>query len=206
VAWWIVRQRKRLGDRVQGAREWRTLALAVALPGATFALGHAAVDERAPEIVARAPTGEPVVADALPEGARAIHVRFTAGISLEGVRIAKQEIGPDDTQYIELDWKTEPGAERGLGIFMHLAPSDGTEQRGDHVLLSSTLDLEDAPPGKILRDVVPLSIGEVAKGKKWTVWVGLWRARRDGSRVRVSEAVGAEVGDDRVNVGRYEVH
>jgi hypothetical protein len=205
VGLWIVRERRRRGDRVRGA-QWRALALAVVLPGAAFALVHAGIDERAPEIVPRAPTGEPVIADALPEGARAMHVRFGAGISLEGVRIAKPEIGPDDTQYIELDWKTEPGAERGLGIFMHLAPSEGIEQRGDHVLLSSTLDLEDAPPGKILRDVVPLSIGEEARNKKWTVWVGLWRARRDGSRVKVSEVVGGEVADDRVNVGRYEVH
>jgi hypothetical protein len=155
--------------------------------------------------VPRAPSGEPVIVDVLPPDARAIHVRFAARISLEGVRIAKHEIAPGDTQYIELDWKTEPGAERGLGIFVHLAPSEGTEQRGDHVLLSSTLDLEDAPPGKLLRDIVPLSIGEEARNKTWTVWVGLWRARRDGSRVRVGDAVKAEIADDRVNVGRYEV-
>jgi hypothetical protein len=201
---WIA-SRARRQRYVRSAREWLLFGAAALVPAAALATTRALVTEITPEIVPRAPTGEAVIAEALPADAHKMHVRFDAGISLEGVRVAKPVLAPDDVQYVELDWKTEPSAERGLGIFVHLAPSDGTEQRGDHVLLSSTLDLEDAPPGKILRDIVPISIGEIARGKTWTVWVGLWRARRDGSRVKVSGAEGAQVTDDRVNAGTYEV-
>ena len=54
---------------------------------------------------------------------------------------------------------------------------------GDHVLLSGVIAPEDAPPDKILRDVIPLYLPEDARGKTWKVYVGLWHVRRGGSRV-----------------------
>jgi hypothetical protein len=73
------------------------------------------------------------------------------------------------------------------------------------VLLSSVLDLEDAPPDKTLRDVMPLWVPEDSRGKTWKVWVGLWRIRRGGERVDVTDSGQAIVDKDRVLAATFDV-
>ena len=88
---------------------------------------------------------------------------------------------------------------------MHVELPDGSGMNGDHVLLSSVLDLEDAPPGKTLRDVLPLWVPEDASGKKYKVYVGLWRVRRGGDRLTLVDPGKGESDKDRVMVASFEV-
>ena len=73
------------------------------------------------------------------------------------------------------------------------------------VLLSSVLDLEDAPPGKTLRDVMPLWVPEDAHGKTWKVWVGLWQIQYGGERVHLADPGQATADGDRVLAATFVV-
>jgi hypothetical protein len=88
---------------------------------------------------------------------------------------------------------------------MHIVPSAGKAMNGDHVLLSQVLDLEDAPSGKILRDVMPLWVPVDGGGKMWKVRVGLWRVRHGGTRVPVVESGHAIVDQDAVIAVAFDV-
>lgn len=150
--------------------------------------------------------GRPVVVAGLPPGTTALGARFASGVVLEGVHVTSLRPAAGTDLTLELDWKRDAAIEKGLGIFMHLEASEGKGMNGDHVLLSSVLDLEDAPPGKTLRDVMPLWVPEDSRGKTWKVYVGLWQIRRGGERVPIVDAGRASISGDRVLVATIEVH
>jgi len=52
---------------------------------------------------------------------------------------------------------------------------------------------------------MPLWVPEDSRGKKWKVWVGLWRVRRGGERVKVTGPGQASIDQDRVLAASYEV-
>jgi hypothetical protein len=90
-------------------------------------------------------------------------------------------------------------------VFVHIEPDQGKRFDGDHVQLSQVLTFDAAPPGKILRDILPITFPEDARGKKWKVWVGLWRVQRGGARVSVEDSGSATVQDGRVFIGTIDV-
>jgi hypothetical protein len=149
--------------------------------------------------------GRPVIADAPTPGMQPLEAHFDSGVILEGARLSNPHPSAGTDLVLELDWRRRPDIEKGLGIFMHIEPSSGSGMNGDHVLLSSVLDLEDAPPDKTLRDVMPLWVPEDSRGKTWKVWVGLWRIRRGGERVDVTDSGQAIVDKDRVLAATFDV-
>ena len=138
------------------------------------------------------------MAEGLDEAAVRIDAKFEDGVVLEAATLSNLDPAAGSDVTLELDWRRSPKVDPGLGIFVHIEPSSGTAQNGDHILLSGVLAPEDAPPDKTLRDVIPLFIPEDGRGKTWKVWVGLWHVRRGGSRVHVIDGGHTLVDGDRV--------
>ena len=187
--------------RGEGARAHLTAFALCAVPLVAFAACTALLPDPRPandvsEI--RSPTGEPVVVDGLLGGVERLDARFDGDVVLEGATWSTPAPAAGEEIVLELDWRRGAQAPEGLGIFVHIEPSSGDAIDGDHVLLSSVLDFGDAPEGRTLRDLVPISIPEDAAGKEWKVWVGLWRVRSGGERVKVLSPGNARVDDGRV--------
>jgi len=199
LVWW----RRRHGGL--GARGALVLGGAAVAPLLPLCLVAALVHEPRAIEPAMTQDGHPLVVDALPSGTPVLGARFASGVVLEGARISNPHAGPATDLVLELDWRRDAVIDKGLGIFMHIEASEGKGMNGDHVLLSSVLDLEDAPPGKTLRDVMPLWVPEDSKGKTWKVWVGLWRVRRGGERVHLDDRGQAKADGDRVLVATFDV-
>lgn len=181
---------------------WST---AVLLPAVPALLVATTVHERKFAEPLTAMDGRPVIVDDLDEGTVRMDARFEAGVVLEAVTLSDTSPRPGTDLQLELDWRRDAQIEKGLGVFVHITPSSGDGMNGDHVLLSGVLDLEDAPPGKTLRDVLPLWVPDDARGKTWKVWVGLWRVRQGGERVPVTDHGQAEVDANRVLAASYVV-
>jgi len=180
-------------------------AAAVLLPALPAALVAATVHERKITEPAMAMDGRSIVADEVDEGTPRVDARFAAGVVLEAATLSDTSPRPGSDLTLELDWRRDEQIEKGLGVFVHITPSSGDTVGGDHVLLSGVLDLEDAPPGKTLRDVLPLWVPDDARGKTWKVWVGLWRVRHGGERVPVTVRGNAKVDANRVLAASYVV-
>jgi hypothetical protein len=198
LAWW----RRTRGAGPRGPLVLGAAALAPLVP---VVLVATLVHEPRHVEPAMAQDGRPVVVDALPPGIPALGARFASGVVLEGAKISNAHPGAGSDLVLELDWRRDVTIEKGLGVFMHIEASEGKGMNGDHVLLSSVLDLEDAPSGKTLRDVMPLWVPEDSKGKSWKVWVGLWQVRRGGGRVPLDDHGQATVDGDRVLAATFDV-
>jgi hypothetical protein len=181
---------------------WAAVVLVPAFPAALVAT---TVHERTFTEPAMTMDGRPIVADDLDEGTPHIDARLEAGVVLEAATLSDTSPRPGTDLTLELDWRRDEHIEKGLGVFVHIMPSSGDSMNGDHVLISGVLDFEDAPPGKTLRDVLPLWVPDDARGKTWKVWVGLWRVRNGGERVPVTARGQAEVDANRVLAASYVV-
>jgi len=158
-----------------------------------------------PVRVPLSPTGEPIVLDELPRGSVPINARFESGVHLVGAFLDTAKAQPKGTVTLELDWMRDSTIEPGIGIFVHIDPSKGDGLNGDHVDLSQALLFDAAPPGKVLRDLVPITLPKDAGGKEWKVSVGLWRVLRSGSRVRIVDPGKGSVTGDEVLVSKFDV-
>jgi len=190
--------RARRAPRVSTLRDGVVLALLVATPLVPLVAMAAGPSQKTSPEPPLTPDGRPVVAEGLDEGAVRIDAKFADGVVLEAATLSNPDPAAASDVNLELDWRRSPQVDPGLGIFVHIEPSSGTAQNGDHILLSGVLAPEDAPPDKTLRDVIPLFVPEDARGKTWKIWVGLWHVRRGGSRVRVVDGGHAQVDADRV--------
>jgi hypothetical protein len=199
-------RRARTDRRIRAGREGAALALAVAAPCVPLLLTLAVHHEPSAAVPLSAFDGRPVIAEGLDEGVPRLDAKLSGGILLEAATLSTTEPLAGDDLTLELDWR-RLGADvpRGAGIFVHLEPSKGDGMNGDHALVSSVLDLEDAPPGKTLRDVLPVHVPEDSSGKRWKIWVGLWLVRRGGKRVPVVESGHAIVNGDRILAGSFLV-
>lgn len=196
---WLVRRGK-------GPLSSREVLVGALVPLVPAALVLALMKEPAPPAVdQKTVTGEPVIAEAPKEGARLIGAEFGAGVSLVAAHLSSDRPRPESVLTVELDWTVTKDVEKRLGIFVHLVPSSGDEVRADHVMVSDVLELEKAPPGKILRDVLQITIPHDAGGKTWTVYAGIWRVRGNGKRVPVIRPGETDVSDDRVQLGTLTV-
>jgi hypothetical protein len=200
IAW-----RARRAPRVKGLRDGLVLALLALSPLVPVLATAAAVPQQTYTQPLQTPEGQPIIADALDEGAVRIDAKFADGVVLEAATLSDQDPAPGADLTLELDWRRgQTLDDSGIGVFVHIEPSKGTPLNGDHVLLSGMLDLENAPPDKILRDILPLYVPEDAHGKQWKIWVGLWRVRRGGSRVPLVDGGHALVDGDRVLAASFE--
>jgi hypothetical protein len=184
-------------------REYAVFALVPVVP---FALVMGLMKEPSPPAAdLKTSTGEDVIAEAPPPGAQPVGAEFAAGVSLEAFHMSSTSPRAESTLTMELDWKVTADVDKRLGIFVHLIPSSGEDVRADHVMFSDVLEIEKAPPGKTLRDVVQLTVPHDAGGKTWTVYAGIWRVRGNGKRVPVTTPGTATASDDRVELGKFYV-
>jgi hypothetical protein len=184
-------------------RAWRLawLAPAVTLGAALAFVPEAKANAEPPESA----SGEPIVADALEQGTIRLGARLEGGVTLEAATLRESSLRAGETVVLELDWRRERAITPGLGVFVHVEPSAGDTIGGDHVLLSQTLLLDDAPPDKVLRDLLPITLPSDAAGKHWKIWVGLWGVRRDGKRMRVQDEGSAIVEGDAILAASFDV-
>jgi hypothetical protein len=150
-----------------------------------------------------------MILDAIPDTSQPVHVVFEGGVTLEGFRMSSAKPTTESNLEIEFDWKVDPDVKPRMGIFVHLVPSKGDPAKdqiaADHVLLSDIVEFEQAPANKTIRDIVNVTIPFDAGGKDWTVYVGIWNVRGNGKRRAVTDAGGATVDDNRVELGKFTV-
>lgn len=166
------------------------LVLAVAT-----AIATAIPQPAATEPIPRNADGTPAMARTLP--CREVGpVRFSVPVSLVGAcvpdRVAVGEV------VVELDWRATGEVPWSAGVFVHLVRRGGGSVTADHHAVASSFTFEDAPRGVILRDRAGVFL---SRPGTWDVWVGLWHAGGDGTRIPPLE--GGERG--RVHVGTIEV-
>jgi hypothetical protein len=205
----VVAWRARRKDTVPSRREWLlTFALMLA-PFLVVALSFKLMREpRPPPLPLLTPSGEPMIVDAPPEDTTPIGARWAEGIVLEAARV---ELEPRDDAHgplanVELDWRFDRPVPPGIGVFIQFEKTEKktTFFATDHVLLSNALWPEDAPLHKTLRDVFdPVDIPEAKTAITWKVYAGLWRARRDMTRLTVTDPGTSSISYDRVLVGSF---
>jgi hypothetical protein len=120
------------------------------------------------------------------------------------------ELDPADNTHqdqvtVELDLRFDKPVPPGLGVFLQFERPGGRFAT-DHVLLSGVLVPEAAPLHTLLRDVSdPINVPPVKSKSTWTVYAGVWRARRDMTRLAVIDPGRATINADRVVVGTFTV-
>jgi hypothetical protein len=197
-----------VGDVIQLGRPFLSELLLFASPFALALLSFVFVHEaRRPPPVLVTPVGEPVIADAPPEGAVAVDATWAEGITLVAARILTQptRIATEKTATIELDWKLAKKPPKGLGVFVHVEGGPGGFISLDYALLSGVVLFEDAPLHRIVRDVSePITLAWGGSPSTYTVHAGLFLARRSGDRLKDISGPGSLNEDDgRVFVGSF---
>ena len=148
----------------------------------------------------RAPGGEVILAQAPPERAQRLDVRFEIPVVLEAARL-DPKVQPGRVIIAELDWRTSKGVPPNTSVFVHME-GPGDPARADHRLISAWSELHHAPRDQTLRDIVPIVVPEKARPGEWTVWVGLWNEGPPYNRYSVADRGRAEtVSENRVKVG-----
>ncbi|HWL88715.1 MAG TPA: hypothetical protein VNO21_23090, partial [Polyangiaceae bacterium] len=197
-------QRRRGGS--MSPLEDREYLVAIGIPLVPLVLTLAVMHEPpVPPSQWKTPSGENIVADAPPQDAQRIDAQFAGGVTLEAFKISSLDPAPESVVTFEFDWKVLPDVAPNMGFFVHIVPSSGKDLRADHVMVSDVLEIEKAPPGKTLRDVVEMTIPYDASKKTWTVYAGLWRVRGDGKRIDVVRPGTVKVGDNRLELGTFTV-
>jgi hypothetical protein len=149
------------------------------------------------------PNGDPIVqADPQP-GTTHIGAELEDGISLDAARAVVQRAPDGPMLDFELDWRLSRPAPPGLGIFVHFEPDKGDTVNVDHVALATVAPFEAFPTGMTLRDVLP-GIA-VESGKTYKIYVGVWRARRGGQRLKVTTPGTVTVDENRLLVATVHV-
>lgn len=188
----------------------REIALAFVAPlvpfFGTLALVHEA---KPPPLEMKTASGEDMVLDAVPPEAQKMGVRFDGGVTLEGFSMSTTRPAAESTTDLTFYWRVAPDVKPRMGVFLKIEPNKGDLDKdsiiGDHVMFSDVMPIEDAPPGKIIRDVVRLTIPSNARGKDWSIHAGIWNVLGNGRRRAVQDAAGQKVDDNRVDLGTFTV-
>ncbi len=203
ACWWLWRRAR----AAMLSRRGRIAAAAAVLgPFAVALLVRAVMAQpAAPPKIARGPTGDAIVADELPADVRPLNVEYANHVKLVAVTLSPSTVRAGGLVKMELYWETTGEVPPGVGVFVHVQPPVGAFLNRDHALISSTMDFSEAPRGKLLRDVVVVAVPATARPETWTLWVGLWMSRGDGSRVPIVSAGSADIVDGRVKAASFEV-
>jgi len=184
--------------RARKAKVGAQLAIAI-VPFIGVASAFAFVHEPPrPPMALVLPDGESIVAETPPPGAQKLGVKLEEGIQLEAARSLIRATPDGPVLDFELDWRLDRPAAPGLGIFVHFEPDKGDTVNVDHVALATVAPFEAFPTNKTLRDVLP-DIA-VESGKTYRIYVGVWRARRGGERLKVTDKGNGTIDEDRVLV------
>jgi len=188
----IVRARRVATNR------WSALGVAIApltVAGAALAFVH---EPKRPEQKLTLQNGEPIAQTDPPQGAQRVDAEIEGGITLEATRIVTHPTSDGPMLDFELDWKLAGPPPPGLGIFVHFEPDKGDSVNVDHVDLATIAPFEALPLHMTLRDVLP-GIA-IESGKSYKIYVGVWRARRNGTRLKVLSPGKVTVDQDRLLV------
>jgi hypothetical protein len=188
--------------RVTTRRAQRTsLALVLAPLAAWGASRVALVEPPMPAPVLRNANETPMVVSTLPAGAVALPVEFAVPVRLEGA-LVPTSVDTRDLWSLELFFRVTGRVPKSVGVFVHLEGPDGQEILMNHEVIASSVYLANAPRDVLLRDATSVSLPD-GPGS-WRVYVGLWHASGNQSRVQILNAPGGSVADDRVFVGTIE--
>ena len=149
------------------------------------------------------PNGDPIVQTDPPANADKVGAELEEGITLEATHILVQRAPEGPTLDFELDWRLAHPAPPGLGIFVHFEPDKGDSVNVDHVGIAALAPFEAFPPDMTLRDLLP-GIA-VESGKTYKIYVGVWRARRGGERLKVLSPGTLPVDENRLLVATVHV-
>jgi hypothetical protein len=190
----------------RGRVRWRIASIAASVPLVVFAACVALIPEARAEIPPlESPSGDALVADSLEQGSIRLASRFSGGVTLEAARLREPTPRAGQTVVLDVEWRREAKITSGLGVWVHIEPSEGDTLNGDHAGLSQTLLFDDAPPDKLLRDLLPITLPQSAGGKHWKIWVGLWRVQRGGARMHLLDAGSAIADGDGVLAAEFDV-
>jgi hypothetical protein len=195
------------GDRgPQGRREWLIAFGLATAPFLAAGVAMATMHEPSPPPPSLVtPAGDPIVSEP-PEETPRLGAKLEDNITLEAVTVQLNGRSGEPSLAVELDWHLGSPVERGLGVFIHIEGEGMETVNIDHVRISGVAPLETFPQGVTLRDVVPpLAIPMPKKKTTIHVYVGLWRARGDGRRVKVLDGAGRNVRDDRIEAATFEL-
>jgi hypothetical protein len=213
AGWLAHRARGRPGgsrdaDRVTGLREAGETALVCFAPLAAVAGSLLLIREpRWPPPPLLTPAGEPMIVERSPEDANPVGARWDEGITLDAAHF---EVEPADDTHgplvtVELDWRFDKPLPSTLGVFMQFE-TEGQKFSTDHILLSGVVVPEEAPLHTIVRDVSdPIAFPQRKGDATWQAWAGVWRARRDMSRLPVADKGQTTEHADRVLVGSFVI-
>jgi hypothetical protein len=200
AVWRSRRSREGEGDTIRPGRSTLRELLFFASPFVMVLVAFAFVrEQKRPPKELVTPVGEPIIADAPPEGAVPVDARWAEGITLVAGKVLTQptSVPTEKTVTVELDWRIDGTPPKGLGVFLHVEGQPGVFISVDYALLSGELLFEDAPMHRILRDVSePIRLPWNGKPGTYDVRVGLFRARRSGERLKKISGPGAENQED----------
>ncbi len=137
-----------------------------------------------------------VPADATPVGAL-----FAEPVELEAVSLPA---GVDDVgnARVQLFFRLHGQVSRDVGIFVHF---DGRGRvAGDHQTVAASYYLADLPAGTLVGDAFSVNLRALGPGPV-SVHMGLWRVGGDGTRVPVVDAGQAELRDDSLELGSFDI-
>ncbi len=200
--------RVRRGQALLGGRFSRIpeAAIALAVVLASVGLSFAFFKEPPlPPLELKTPEGEPMVVADLPPDVPRLGVRFGGGMTLVGARVRNQAVKPEESIVMDLYWKVDDNVDKKVGIFVHLAASEGDDIRADHVMLSEVIEPERAPRNVLLHDVVTITLPHDTAGRSYRVYTGLWRVRGDTKRIPIEDEGKALVDKNRVELPAFEV-
>jgi hypothetical protein len=141
--------------------------------------------------------GSPALVHELPAEAQRLRARFALPVTLEGVIPPGPPQEGGHSQFV-LFFRVHGPVPRSVGVSVHFESNQGRARRADHDVIAASMFLADAPQGVLLRDAHHVDL-KTRPGETWKMYVSLWHAAGDRTRVAVAEA-DVPVHNDRVLV------
>jgi len=145
--------------------------------------------------------GSLALLERVPDDATPVGARFAEPVELEAVTLPA---GVDDVgnARLQLFFRIHGQVSRDVGIFVHF---DGRGRvAGDHQTVAASYYFADLPEGTLVRDAFSVNLRDLGRGPV-SVHMGLWRVGGDGTRVPVVDAGRAELRDDSLELGSFDV-
>jgi hypothetical protein len=177
------------------------LALALAAPllaSASFLVWDEPLPAPAP---LRNADGSAVVVTRTAADARALHAEVALPVTLEGAELPAFPDGAGASHFA-LYFRVRGDVPRTVGVRVELESSLGRRQRIDRDVIGASVYFENAPRDLLLRDAFALALGTRPE-ERWKLFVSLWHASGDHSRVEVRSAPPGARQGERVLVAEF---
>lgn len=182
------------------SRARATVVAAIAIPllaACSLLYGEPFPEKPAPQNA----DGTPLLAEGLPDGAKPLAVQFAAPVKLEGV-VAPGTVDEVGIARFELAWRVLGEVPWSVGVSVHFESSKGRFVASDHHVIGASTFFDRAPRGVLLRDAFGVNLGRDPE-EHWKMFVCLWHAAGDGSRMRILHGGGVPLDRDRALVAEF---